>query len=65
LSARQWAKPRSPSSTSPLPATPQPSPTHSPPEHLQLIGADVEALAAQIRCAGCLFVGLDSATAFR
>jgi histidinol dehydrogenase len=34
------------------------------PEHLQLIGADVEALAAQIRCAGCLFVGLDSATAF-
>ena len=34
------------------------------PEHLQLIGADVEALAPQIRCAGCLFVGLDSATAF-
>ncbi len=34
------------------------------PEHLQLIGADVEALAPQVRCAGCLFVGLDSATAF-
>jgi histidinol dehydrogenase len=34
------------------------------PEHLQLIGADVEALAPAIRCAGCLFVGVDSATAF-
>ncbi len=34
------------------------------PEHLQLIGADIEALAPQIRCAGCLFVGVDSATAF-
>jgi histidinol dehydrogenase len=34
------------------------------PEHLQLIGADVEALAPAIRCAGCLFVGADSATAF-
>jgi histidinol dehydrogenase len=34
------------------------------PEHLQLIGADVEALAPQVRCAGCLFVGIDSATAF-
>ncbi len=34
------------------------------PEHLELIGADIEALAPQVRCAGCLFVGLDSATAF-
>jgi histidinol dehydrogenase len=34
------------------------------PEHLQLIGADVEALAPAVRCAGCLFVGVDSATAF-
>jgi histidinol dehydrogenase len=34
------------------------------PEHLQLIGADVEALAPAVRCAGCLFVGIDSATAF-
>jgi histidinol dehydrogenase len=34
------------------------------PEHLQLIGADVEALAPLINAAGCLFVGLDSATAF-
>jgi histidinol dehydrogenase len=34
------------------------------PEHLQLIGADVESLAPAIRCAGCLFVGPDSATAF-
>jgi histidinol dehydrogenase len=34
------------------------------PEHLQLIGADVEAFAPQVRCAGCLFVGRDSATAF-
>jgi histidinol dehydrogenase len=34
------------------------------PEHLQLIGADVEALAPAVRCAGCLFVGVESATAF-
>jgi histidinol dehydrogenase len=34
------------------------------PEHLQLIGADVEALASQVRCAGCVFVGAGSATAF-
>jgi histidinol dehydrogenase len=34
------------------------------PEHLQLIGADVEALAPGVRAAGCLFVGPDSATAF-
>lgn len=34
------------------------------PEHLQLIGADVEALAPAVRSAGCLFVGADSATAF-
>jgi histidinol dehydrogenase len=34
------------------------------PEHLQLIGADIEALAPVISAAGCLFVGLESATAF-
>ncbi len=34
------------------------------PEHLQLIGADVEALAAAVQSAGCVFVGADSATAF-
>jgi histidinol dehydrogenase len=34
------------------------------PEHLQLIGAEVEALAPQVRSAGCLFVGANSATAF-
>jgi histidinol dehydrogenase len=34
------------------------------PEHLQLIGADVEALAPAVRAAGCLFVGVQSATAF-
>jgi histidinol dehydrogenase len=34
------------------------------PEHLQLIGAEMEALAPMIRSAGCLFVGADSATAF-
>ena len=34
------------------------------PEHLQLIGAEVEGLAALVRCAGCVFVGADSATAF-
>jgi histidinol dehydrogenase len=34
------------------------------PEHLQLIGADVEAQASRVRTAGCLFVGAPSATAF-
>ena len=34
------------------------------PEHLQLIGADVEALAPKVSSAGCLFVGAASATAF-
>jgi histidinol dehydrogenase len=34
------------------------------PEHVQLIGADVEALASTIRTAGCVFVGAFSATAF-
>ncbi len=34
------------------------------PEHLQLIGADVESQAAKITSAGCLFVGAASATAF-
>ncbi len=34
------------------------------PEHLELIGADVEALAPQVRCAGALFVGEGGATAF-
>jgi histidinol dehydrogenase len=34
------------------------------PEHLQLIGAEVEDLAAMVRTAGCLFVGMESATAF-
>ena len=34
------------------------------PEHLQLIGAEMEALVPLIRSAGCLFVGAASATAF-
>jgi len=34
------------------------------PEHLQLVGADVETLAPMVRSAGCVFVGSDSATAF-
>jgi histidinol dehydrogenase len=34
------------------------------PEHLELIGADVEALAPIVRCAGALFVGAQGATAF-
>jgi histidinol dehydrogenase len=34
------------------------------PEHLQLIGAEVESLAPLVSSAGCLFVGADSATAF-
>jgi histidinol dehydrogenase len=34
------------------------------PEHLELIGADAEALAPRITRAGCLFVGAGAATAF-
>jgi histidinol dehydrogenase len=34
------------------------------PEHLQLIGTDLEGLAHTVRSAGCLFVGVESATAF-
>jgi len=34
------------------------------PEHLQLIGGEMEALAPRIRSAGCLFVGAESGTAF-
>jgi histidinol dehydrogenase len=34
------------------------------PEHLQLIGADAEALAADVRHAGCVLVGPASGTAF-
>ena len=34
------------------------------PEHLQLIGEDVERLSGGVRSAGCLFVGAASATAF-
>jgi len=34
------------------------------PEHLELVGAEAEALAPRVRSAGCVFVGRDSATAF-
>ena len=34
------------------------------PEHLQLIGADAEALADRVRRAGCVFVGAGAGTAF-
>jgi histidinol dehydrogenase len=34
------------------------------PEHMELIGADVEALAPSVATAGCLFVGVESGTAF-
>lgn len=34
------------------------------PEHLQLVGREPEALAPQVRSAGCLLVGAASATAF-
>ena len=34
------------------------------PEHLQLMGAEAEALAPRVRCAGCVFVGTGSGTAF-
>jgi histidinol dehydrogenase len=34
------------------------------PEHLQLVGGGAEALAGQVRHAGCVLVGCDSGTAF-
>jgi histidinol dehydrogenase len=34
------------------------------PEHLQLAGQEAEALAPRVRNAGCLFVGIESGTAF-
>jgi histidinol dehydrogenase len=34
------------------------------PEHLELTGRDAEALARDVRAAGCVFVGRDAATAF-
>ena len=34
------------------------------PEHLELIGAEVESLAGRVRRAGCVFVGQGAATAF-
>jgi histidinol dehydrogenase len=34
------------------------------PEHLELIGAEPEALASKVRSAGCVFVGATGATAF-
>jgi histidinol dehydrogenase len=34
------------------------------PEHLELVGAEAEALAERVRSAGCVFVGGSSATAF-
>jgi histidinol dehydrogenase len=34
------------------------------PEHLQLVGEEAEALADQVRAAGCVFVGPQGATAF-
>jgi histidinol dehydrogenase len=34
------------------------------PEHLELIGDEVEALAGEVRRAGCVFVGQEAATAF-
>lgn len=34
------------------------------PEHLELVGPEAEALAGEVRAAGCVFVGADVATAF-
>ncbi len=34
------------------------------PEHLELVGESMEALAPDVRAAGCVFVGRDGATAF-
>ena len=41
-----------------------PSPRRFAPEHLELVGADAEALADRVRSAGCVFVGRESGTAF-
>ena len=40
------------------------SPNEYAPEHLQLVGAEPEALAPQVRRAGCVFVGAAAGTAF-
>jgi len=34
------------------------------PEHLELAGEEAEALAGEVRAAGCVFIGRDGATAF-
>jgi histidinol dehydrogenase len=34
------------------------------PEHLQLVGREAESLAAEVRQAGCVFIGQGAATAF-
>jgi histidinol dehydrogenase len=34
------------------------------PEHLELVGTEIEALAYRVRAAGCVFVGAEAATAF-
>jgi histidinol dehydrogenase len=34
------------------------------PEHVQLVGSEVEALAGRVRAAGCVFVGAGAGTAF-
>ncbi|MBA3299147.1 MAG: histidinol dehydrogenase [Thermoleophilaceae bacterium] len=34
------------------------------PEHLELVGPEAEALATEVRAAGCVFVGASAATAF-
>ena len=34
------------------------------PEHLELVGAEAEALAERVRAAGCLFIGSQAGTAF-
>jgi histidinol dehydrogenase len=34
------------------------------PEHVELVGAEAEALSAAVRAAGCVYVGRDGATAF-
>jgi histidinol dehydrogenase len=34
------------------------------PEHMELVGEDAESLASMVRCAGCLFVGVQAGVAF-
>ena len=59
-----WPTPPSGSSPSPGPREAIALANAFAPEHLQLIGAELEPLAPLVRSAGCLFIGSASGTAF-